>query len=165
VTVRPLALEYERSEIVWASLMLTPDELITGRTPGWLLTGLLGGLILGIVGMHGLTNGPMANDHGAGHQPQAVVENIGHDLLAPTAATGAAAQQTATPDPLSSDGHGALALCLVMLVGLGLMVLTALRGRPRAVALAPRLGLDRRPRPGRGLRAPPLLSELSILRC
>jgi len=146
--------------------MRITDEPITGRTPGWLLTGLLGGLILGIVGMHGLTNGPMANDHVAGHEPQAPVENVGHDLLAaPPGTTGSAAQQTAPPDPLSSDGHGALALCLVMLAGLGLMLLTALQGRPRAVALAPRLGLDRRPRPGRRLRAPPLLSELSILRC
>jgi|SRR5680860_1766701 len=124
--------------------MRTPDELITRRA---------------------------INDHGAGHQIQAVGANVGHDLLtAPAGAPGSAAQQTApadplSADPLSSDGHGALVLCLVMLVGLGLMLLTALKGRSRAVALAPRLGLDGRPRPGRRLRAPPLLSELSILRC
>lgn len=128
-----------------------------------LLLAVVGGIVFGIVGMHGLS---LIHSHSEVMASAAVV--------APAHGMGAAAMHTAVLDGGSHQGHepsghddcGLIACCLAVLFGGALLLWAVLSlRRQRPVAWIKRASATLHTSVTSVLRPPPDLISLSILRC
>jgi hypothetical protein len=147
-----------RARLVHSDPMTTLlPRLIAVRT--WARLAVLGGVVLGVVAMHGLSSHGMS----AGSEP--TMQAAGPSMSIASMAPYGHASPTLSPDPGPGMGGAMAGLC-VAVIGLGLG-LVAMLMRRRGVPLTARRippGMAVRSLRGRD-RDPPSLIRLSIQRC
>lgn len=127
--------------------------------------GVLVAVLLSMLGMHGL-----APHAGVVHEPMQAVVAVSlhpHAEMGDHAAAPFGALDNVAPAPSTGGHHDMLHLCLAILLGLSLLMMTAWLARRRVAFAdqAPVLGLGVRVLERGRAKDPPALSRLGLLRC
>jgi hypothetical protein len=134
-----------------------PPRPIAVRT--WARLAVLGGVVLGVVAMHGLSS------HGMGPGSAPTMHAAGPSMSIASTASYGHASPTLSPDPGPGIGRAMAGLC-VAVIGLGLGLVAMLTGRRRVPLTARRTASGWAVPSLRGRdRDPPSLIRLSIQRC
>ncbi len=148
-----------------------PPSTRSGHRPTWRSAWLLGALLLGIIGMHGLSpHGAV----GAGHDLHLVTAATATHPGAPPPMTAMAAATIDRASPRTSVASGPISdgmgggmeeVCVAVLIGFAVLLLVARGVGGRADSLLPAPPCRRGPPPLHRILRPPSLEQLSLMRC